>query len=112
MNLVSNNSDSDALLAPEIVDKSKAVGPCVHRANEQQRCPPEHYCVDEECYPKKPLAMMMGDDPEQQTTPQKQTKPLAPISKSSSIGPCVNGFCPAGYECVDNSCTAQSMIIL
>jgi len=80
------------------IDKSKAVGPCVNRAGavsiNDERCPPGHYCVEEECYPKK-----FYDDLDR----KPQNLKLAKNTKNI-IGPCVNSLCPASYECINNSC--------
>ncbi|KAE9554808.1 hypothetical protein FO519_002005 [Halicephalobus sp. NKZ332] len=50
------------------------------------RCPPNHVCSNGECFPK------MNDYVD------------VDAKGASAIGPCVNGFCPRGHECVANKC--------
>uniref|UniRef100_A0AC34GQN1 CC domain-containing protein n=1 Tax=Panagrolaimus sp. ES5 TaxID=591445 RepID=A0AC34GQN1_9BILA len=67
-------------------DKKNAVGPCVLGG----RCQPGHVCSNGECYPK------MKD--------YKAGDADSDVKASNVIGPCVNGLCPRGHECVAEKC--------
>lgn len=47
-----------------------------------------HFCSEDECYPKK----------------YNDIKPKKWKDATQSIGQCVNGLCPAEYDCVNNTC--------
>ncbi|KAL3085558.1 hypothetical protein niasHT_037299 [Heterodera trifolii] len=85
------------------LDKSKAVGPCLNGS----RCPAGNFCAaDNQCFPKKDgkKKVVAQRDVVQQGKQKDVVVQQQQGKQKDNIGPCVNGLCPNGYECRDDTC--------